>query len=375
MTSLIKEIKEKNIASIFSSAFSELDYSPQGTVFIKPNLCAREITRKSENTDPLFLRRLCEYLVSLKCYVYVGHRSNMRTKDIEFSFEYTAKISGLNELSNIKGITVVDLDKCETIKKTIDSIDFEIPKIVLNSDSYINLAKLKTHMQTSVSLSTKNQIGLLPMRQRLRAHSTGLDRHISYLASTIHPTINIIEGIYAMEGNGPHHGKDKKVNLALFGDNMVELDSLACYVMDIDFKSVEHLRIAKELGVGDFISYETANNFKRFQKPFIKPSPYEKKGICLYVYPSDACPGCLKALEEAGKKLKNKIVFKFLLRSFIFPTEIFAGHCKEMKKFKSAKSLGIGNCSKSFCSKNDIIHLAGCPMSSSEIASFLERNL
>ena len=123
-------------------------------------------------------------------------------------------------LFNIRSPIVYDI---------ICSIKFSIPKILKTVDAYINLVKIKTHMETTVTFSLKNQMGLVSIGDRINMHRTGLERLIAHLGKSIKPTFSIVDGIIAMEGNGPHHGQSRILDLIIAGNDMVELDSVVSF--------------------------------------------------------------------------------------------------------------------------------------------------
>ena len=49
----------------------------------------------------------------------------------------------------------------------------------------------------------------------------------------IKPRLCIMDGIIAMEGNGPRSGKPRKMNVLLFSSDPIALDSTACRIIDL----------------------------------------------------------------------------------------------------------------------------------------------
>jgi uncharacterized protein (DUF362 family) len=373
------KLQDSEYKRAIGQLFARVGYSPKGLVFIKPNLSAREYSCRSESTDPKFLHALVELLLENNCEVIIGHRSNLATKDMTFPFEKIVEFLGLGGLRKTKGVQVVNLDEMPTVARTFNEMEFQVPEILDKCESYINLAKLKTHMQTQVTLSLKNQMGLLPDIERRGMHKGAhLDKHIACLAKAVKPSVSIVEGVYAMEGDGPHHGRDKATNIAFAGDDMVELDSFATAMMSFDYKTVKHLVAAHFFGAGKYIDdAKIAENKKNVMK-FKPAGPYKRLGTSLYVFSNDACPGCLKSLEEAGKKLKNdpRTALRFLLKCFIGRTNLIAGHCHSMDRKKlKGKVIGFGSCCKEFCDRHNVPHMDGCPLSSGEIKDFLYKEL
>ncbi len=90
------------------------------------------------------------------------------------------------------------------------------------------------------------------MAGRINMHRTDLEKSIAYLGKLIKPTLNIVDGIISMEGNGPHHGKGKKTDIIVAGNDMVEIDSTICYLLGVNFRKVKHISIAENIKVGNY---------------------------------------------------------------------------------------------------------------------------
>lgn len=363
----------KELKSYIAELFHKLGFSPHGKVFIKPNLSAREGGLSSENSDLKFTRSLVKYLLERKCEVIIGHRANLPTLDLTFPFKRIAEIAGFNSLKGMKGLRILDLDKAPQKRVSFKGVTFHVPKIVYDADVYIDLAKMKTHMQTYVSLSLKNQMGLIPPAERRKVHRTSLGKLIAYLGKVARPDISIIEGLPGMEGNGPHHGRNKVTNLVLAGDDMVELDSLACSLMGLDLREAEHIVIAAKIGVGKMADGRTKRRFEQFKLKFKPPQKFIRKGLALYTWPTSACPGCLKALEEAANRLIRKpdTALRFFARALI-RTNFVLGRCEDIRKRDlNGRSYGFGNCAREFCEKHRLRHFRGCPMSSKKVEQIL----
>ena len=74
--------------------------------------------------------------------------------------------------------------------------------VYLRTHEYVNVAKMKTHIQTGVTLGMKNQKGLLAPADKRRFHRVGLDQCIQALAEVAQPALTIVDGIIALESDG-----------------------------------------------------------------------------------------------------------------------------------------------------------------------------
>jgi len=366
--------KGGNVGEYIQSLFDKINFIPKGTIFIKPNFCARPPVHKGENTDTKFIDYLADLLISYGCQVLIGHTSLLGIPDNEFPFDKIINQSKTKFLRPHPKVKLIDLDKQQKKIINYNNFNFEIPKILFEVDSYINVAKLKTHMQTGVSLSLKNQMGLLSPQNKIDFHLLEIDKLIADLARVLVPKISLIDGVIGMEENGPHHGKAKKANLIFCGDDMVELDSFACRMIGFDFQEINHIRLAKEAGVGKFVDESLINKHK---DNIIKFKPAENfiiKWRKIYVWPSSACSKCNVLLNGIAKNIKHN-PFN-ILKLFIKNSQrinIIYGNCKERKLNYNEKYIGLGDCAKDFCLKNKIEFLNGCPPDIESAKAFLYR--
>ena len=113
--------------------------------------------------------------------------------------------------------------------------DLSVSKRYYEAPFVVNIAKLKTHVETEITACVKNCFGIADTDTRKKAHlSTSINRlcnAIIDLYSINPPKINILDGIYAMEGNGPTHGKPRFAGLLIASENALAVDFVAAKAM------------------------------------------------------------------------------------------------------------------------------------------------
>lgn len=139
-----------------------------------------------------------------------------------------------------------------------------LPSILLDPDLvFISAAKLKTHFLAAVTLSLKNLVGLAPAftyglpgedLPRYDLHARGIDLSIVDLNLARPVDFAVIDGVWAMEGEGPVSGTPVAMNLVLAGPNAAAVDLAALGVMEIPPGDVLHLYYAAQKGLGPFDS-------------------------------------------------------------------------------------------------------------------------
>lgn len=130
---------------------------------------------------------------------------------------------------------------------------YNVGMSALAADGIVCLPKLKTHNRTGVTLGIKGLMGLLGAADRHGFHRRGVDEDIVELYKRLQHRIRatFVDGIVAMEGNGPTNGNAVPMNLLIAGQDMVGVDAVGAMIMGFDTDEVHHIRMATEQGLGD----------------------------------------------------------------------------------------------------------------------------
>ncbi|HOB10932.1 MAG: DUF362 domain-containing protein [Acetomicrobium sp.] len=133
--------------------------------------------------------------------------------------------------------------------------DLSVSKRYYEAPFVVNIAKLKTHVETEITACVKNCFGIADTDTRKKAHlSTSINRlcnAIIDLYSINPPKINILDGIYAMEGNGPTHGKPRFAGLLMASENALAVDFVAAKAMGYkDPLDIPLINLAAKRGIG-----------------------------------------------------------------------------------------------------------------------------
>jgi uncharacterized protein (DUF362 family) len=120
-----------------------------------------------------------------------------------------------------------------------------LPKTVLSSDLIVSMPKMKTHHWAGVTLSMKNMFGVIPGScygwPKNVLHWKGIHESILDICATVPIHFVIADGIVAMEGNGPLHGRSTALNTVVLADDAVAADFTCARLMGIDPMAVLHL--------------------------------------------------------------------------------------------------------------------------------------
>ena len=375
---LILEKKTSGTLKYFLfEVFSRCYQNCEGTVLIKPNWGGRLPVIKGENTDVIFLKYLTEYLHNVNTEkVYIAHHSLLGIEGQNYSFTRLLDINGINRVKFPSIVEFLNLTTAERETVNMDGFRFHIPVIVKKVDSYINLSKLKTHMETKVSLCIKNQMGLLPSNDKKSMHREGLENKIALLAKLVKPNLSIIDGIYSMDKNGPHHGRTRHTNIVICSDDMLQADSFSAYLMGYDPLDIPHLKFAQEFGIGTMVSEEIKETHQGDRlNNFITSKEYLSK-FNLNIWPTTACSQCIFNLEKVQKYLKrNPLLLSKLLLSRSRTHNIVIGKGENLADKSLDNIIPVGDCARELAEQSNIKHLEGCPPSSRDIFEFIKNIL
>lgn len=222
---------------------------PGSRVVIKPNLLAPARPDKAMVTHPLVVKAVAEYAIQK------GGRVQISDSQAMGSFERVLNESGLRDA--LKGLDVefrefkeyVDIDVGEPFRK------IEIAKDAVDADLLINLPKLKTHTQMRMTLGVKNLFGCIVGLRKPEWHfRTGVNRELfSALLVKIHkainPAVTVLDGVLAMEGEGPgKSGTPRDLGIIAGSNDANALDITICRMLGIEPNSVFTIKAASDMG-------------------------------------------------------------------------------------------------------------------------------
>jgi uncharacterized protein (DUF362 family)/ferredoxin len=171
--------------------------------------------------------------------------------------------AGLSDVADELGIPLADFEKGRevTFAGSPFTKKFFLARGVLESDCIISLAKMKTHQFTRFTGAVKNQFGCIPGMLKAEFHvkmQSPLDfsRMLVALNLFLKPRLFIMDGVLAMEGNGPRSGDPVKMGVLLVSTDPVALDSTACRMIGLNPEYVPTSKPGRQWGLGVYSSEE-----------------------------------------------------------------------------------------------------------------------
>ena len=130
-----------------------------------------------------------------------------------------------------------------------------LSKEAMNADVVINLPKVKSHLQLTLTLGVKNLFGCVPGKMKAWWHMEAgkdSDRFADMLVETaraINPTLTIVDGIIGHEGNGPSGGEPRPLELLGASADVFALDRALVDCLQVDPTTVPTIAAAQRLGL------------------------------------------------------------------------------------------------------------------------------
>lgn len=216
------------------------------TVLLKPNLIEPLEGASHVTTHPAVIWATAEVFRHWHAAEVLVAEGSGHHRDADLILER----SGVGEIVNDLGIEFVDLNHDGVVKVDnsfrASSLPYiYVPASVKNADIVVSIAKMKTHHWAGVSLSMKNLFGILPGIcygwPKAILHEKGIDKCVVDLNSTVKTDLAIIDGIVAMEGDGPIMGTPRTVGVIVIGTNPTAVDATGTRIMGMEPSQIDYL--------------------------------------------------------------------------------------------------------------------------------------
>ena len=225
---------------------------PGDKVLVKINhLSPASSPEKGIITHPVFVEAILHLLRDHSLNITVGD-------DIESIASNGFAVSGFREMCKRAGVDLVNF-KGKGFVETECSGHFlkkiHISRAALDSDVLINLPKLKTHSLTVLTGGVKNMYGTIPSGLRTRFHGEyvrpeDFGQVLVDIFSAAKPHLTIMDGVVAMEGEGPASGSLREVGVILASQDAIALDAVATKIIGLDPLEIYTTKYATERGLG-----------------------------------------------------------------------------------------------------------------------------
>ncbi|MDH4140057.1 MAG: DUF362 domain-containing protein [Coriobacteriia bacterium] len=292
------------------------------TILLKPNLLAAAAPESCVTTHPSVFRAVAQHLRSLDVHLTWGDSPGFGRSD------WVARKAGILEVAEELRVVLADFISGRDVAYPEGRLlkRWFLANGALDADGIVSLSKMKTHGLTRMTGAVKNMFGCVPgMRKgEFHARMDNADRFAQMLVDlnrALPARLHVMDGVIAMEGNGPRSGDPRHMGVILMSADPVALDATACRLMNLDPLLVGTCEYGERFDLGtwsrvevvggaveDFAAEDFAvnrhagsttgsarGNVARFMRRWTVPKPVILTERCT------ACGRCIKACPVAPK--------------------------------------------------------------------------
>lgn len=228
---------------------------PGFKVLLKPNMLTSRGPEKASTTHPAVVEEIARLCIEAGATVIIGDSPPAVFGRTEEFWEKT----GLAQAASRSGATLISFEKDAKAPISFFSngrtLTTHIVKSYFMADVVINIAKMKTHNLTRITGAVKNLFGLVPGLSKAGWHKAfprpvEFSNFMSDLSHQLPCTLSILDGIEAMDGQGPAGGRVVKTGVILASESPVAIDMCFCELVGLDHNQVPMLQRCHQLNWG-----------------------------------------------------------------------------------------------------------------------------
>jgi len=282
---------------------------PNSKVLVKPNLLMSKQPEYGITTHPEIVRAVIRILKEINCKIFVGDGPSVWGQCAE-NVDEVYGITGMRKVCQDEEVKLVNFNKRRMREK------FPLTSALDECDYLVNLPKFKTHDLTLITGAIKNLFGLVSGTYKTELHKNYFEpsefaKILVDIYQQAKPSLTIIDGILAMEGDGPATaGKLRQLNLLLGGSDCLALDTVMAKIMGITDQEVLTTKEASLRGLGE----------NQLSKIKIEGEDIDKLNIRPFILPATSSK--VTKLPEPIKK-----ILKSLIRYYPYSLYLKCTHC------------------------------------------------
>ncbi|MDD1705834.1 MAG: DUF362 domain-containing protein, partial [Methanoregulaceae archaeon] len=229
---------------------------PGSRVLVKPNLLQGLPPERCVTTHPSVVGAVCTLLLELGCRVVIADSpgggirhtpANLRSLYLSAGYDTVAEETGA-ELNYDTSFSDHPFPEGRYVKR------FPVISPLKDCDHIVVVSKAKTHLWTLFSGGAKNLFGVIPGFEKPIHHARFQDPvhfggMIADLNEALMPSLQIMDGVIAMEGDGPSSGTPRPLGFILASPDWTAIDTIACRMIGIPPLDVPTIKAAMDRGL------------------------------------------------------------------------------------------------------------------------------
>jgi uncharacterized protein (DUF362 family) len=219
------------------------------SVLLKPNFIAPKSRCSAAVTDPMVLIAIAKLLIDFGGKPFIGDSPAWGN-----IFACVKRLRVEEELRKLN-VPVKQLDKPKMCRISDDTV-IGISSAALDADRIINVPKFKAHRQLMATFAVKNMFGCVSGKRKALLHfSKGKDegdfcKMLIDIYRFLNPVLTIIDGITAMEGNGPIRGTPRELGWLICGTEPIACEAVCAKLVSIEPDKLPIVKAARKMRFG-----------------------------------------------------------------------------------------------------------------------------
>jgi len=220
-------------------------------VAIKPNLAYYWDANTGYTTDPRVVAALIDWVRE-----EVGEGVDIKVVEADASAMRTHlafRTLGYNKLAEQKKVELFNLSKDTIVEKKVlvngREIEYKVPRLLLDTDLFINVPKLKIMREVRITCAMKNMFGCIAYPRKMIYHPY-LNEAVVGINKVLRPHLNVVDGIVGL-GRFPI-----KLDLIMASVDRFSTDWVASRIMGLSPGDVPFLRISEKEKIGNSMGIE-----------------------------------------------------------------------------------------------------------------------
>ena len=236
---------------------------PGMQVVLKPNLLSAHKPADAATTHPAFVEAVARAVMKAG-----GNVTILDSPGGPYSAAWLKRVyaaTGMEAVANATGALLNYDLRVEPVLLPDGMLlkRINLLKPIVDADLVINLAKLKTHMMMVYTGAVKNLFGAVAGTEKADYHArmNDYDRFAEAICDiycAVGPAISLIDGITAMEGEGPGSGVPRHLGVVIAAENAFDADALALGLINVPWQKVPIMRAGERSGAFQPESLETS---------------------------------------------------------------------------------------------------------------------
>jgi uncharacterized protein (DUF362 family) len=222
---------------------------PGDRVLLKPNLLTGARPGKECTTRPEVV-----YWVA-RLVLEAGGKPFLGDSPAFGSARGVALANGYQPIVEELQLPIIDFQGCRYQTVGDEFNHLLLSKEAMEADVVINLPKMKSHVQLTLTMGVKNLFGCVPGKMKAWWHmeagkdSARFGQMLVETARTIHPDLTILDGIIGHEGNGPSGGEPRPLGILAASSHVFALDRAMVEILNVDPITIPTVTAAQRLGL------------------------------------------------------------------------------------------------------------------------------